>query len=515
MDNASRLKAQIFTRITITIFFVAAISMLIWHFAIEHTDNGSIITIIGGFIFIVVISIILGARLAKAATEPTIKLSQAILHVSPSNESRSSTAPDLEKIRIGREMVSSLALRVYDIASSKPAEDTSDASRKETLIQAINVINHLPLPLFVLNNSQQITNASEAGIHYSGIESANLFGSKIEESIRMEFPSSHTLTQWIEDCQKNKVTSTEFWERVRITVQDAEVKQCDLSAHYYRNSPSGAEFIITIFDRTERYNQDDESLNFVALAVHELRTPLTMLRGYIEVFEDELGDSLNQELQDFMHKMNVAAGQLTIFVNNILNVARIEQNQLMMNLREANWEKTITNVLDDMDIRAKINGITIERHIDTALPTVGIDDVSIYEVVANLIDNAIKYSGQSKKIIIKSTVGKTGFVETTIQDFGVGMPPNVTENLFEKFYRNHRTRGKIGGTGLGLYLTKAIISAHGGQVWVQSKEGEGSTFGFSVIPYEQLSKELKNGNNKDIVRQSHGWIKNHSMYRRR
>lgn len=514
MDHMSRLKAQVFSRIVFAMIFVTALALFIWHHAVELAMIGSLIGLIGVFIFIVATVFILAQWLTKRVVEPTEKLSQAIIHVAPGYEEAQSTAPNLDTIKTGRELVSSMALQIYQLASMEGVKESKSDDRREALVQAINVVHHLPLPLFVLNNSRQITNASEAGIKYSGTNTAELFGGTIDENLRMEFPSEHTLGGWMEACQKNKVTSTEFWERVRITTADENTKQCDMSAHYNRDSPSGTEFIITIFDRTERYNQDDESLNFVALAVHELRTPLTMLRGYIEVFEDDLGESLNEELQDFMHKMNVAAAQLTIFVNNILNVARIEQNQLMMNLREASWEKTLNNVLDDMDIRAKINGITIERSIDNNLPNVGIDDVSMYEVVANLIDNAIKYSGKSKKIIIKSTIGKTGYIETTIQDFGVGMPTNVTENLFEKFYRNHRTRGKIGGTGLGLYLTKAIISAHGGQVWVHSKEGQGSTFGFSVIPYNKLSEELKSGDNKDIVRQSHGWIKNHSMYRR-
>lgn len=514
MDHISRLKAQVFIRVFLATTFIVGLALTAWYFVVEQAIIDSLLGAIGVLTAIVVVLLTTAHLLTQKLVEPTEKLSQAILHVAPGHEEVQSSAPNLDSIKIGRELISSMALQVYQLASGTPQSTAESTTRRESLIQAVNVINHLPLPLFILNSAQQITNASKAGIAYSAVSSAELFGKPIEEHLRMEFPKDYTLGQWIEECQQNKVTSTEFWERVRITTADEQTKQCDMSAHYNRDSPSGTEFIITIFDRTERYNQDDESLSFVALAVHELRTPLTMLRGYIEVFEDELGDSLNKELQDFMHKMNVAAGQLTIFVNNILNVARIEQNQLMMNLREAKWESTIDSVLNDMDIRANINGITIERHIDSDLPTAGIDDVSIYEVIANLIDNAIKYSGQSKKIIVKSTVGKTGYIETTVQDFGVGMPPSVTENLFEKFYRNHRTRGKVGGTGLGLYLTKAIISAHGGQVWVHSKEGQGSTFGFSVVPYNQLSEELKKSGNKDIVRQSHGWIKNHSMYRR-
>jgi signal transduction histidine kinase len=130
------------------------------------------------------------------------------------------------------------------------------------------------------------------------------------------------------------------------------------------------------------------------------------------------------------------------------------------------------------------------------------------------LDNAIKYSGGSKKIVIKSALNKEGLVETTVQDFGDGIPPGIIGNLFDRYYRSHRSREQVGGTGLGLYLSKAIIGAHGGRIWVNSKEGEGSTFGFTIVPYAKLADEKKNGDNNDITRGAHGWIKNHSLYSR-
>jgi signal transduction histidine kinase len=146
-------------------------------------------------------------------------------------------------------------------------------------------------------------------------------------------------------------------------------------------------------------------------------------------------------------------------------------------------------------------------------PAVGADHISISEVINNLIDNAIKYSGASKVINIETKVNQEGLVETTVQDFGVGIPSSIMPNLFTKFYRDHRNRAQIGGTGLGLYLSKAIVTAHGGTIWVRSKEGEGSTFGFTLLPYEKLAAVQKAGES-DVTRSAHGWIKNHSLYRR-
>jgi len=290
-------------------------------------------------------------------------------------------------------------------------------------------------------------------------------------------------------------------------------RQLDLVAYYNKNNPEGAETILTIFDRTKVYNKEDDGVGFIALAVHELRTPLTMLRGYIEVFEEELSGELTQELADYLQKMNVSAQQLSDFVGNILNVARVEENQLFLQLNKESWPSLLRESAKDMELRAKVHGKHINFNIDMNLPAVAADRVSVYEVINNLLDNAIKYSGNSEEIIVSTRLREDGLIETTVQDFGIGIPTSIIGSLFEKFYRNHRSRAQIGGTGLGLYLSKAIVRAHGGQIWVQSKEGQGSTFGFTLIPYDKLAEELKDQHNKDITRTAHGWIKNHSFYR--
>lgn len=471
-----------------------------------------IITGLGGFI----LSLGLTVLLSNLILQPIQYAWQAILHVT--RENTTVTAPNIEQAKVGRQLLTSLTQQVYKLAQHADTSEGGEevhANRPEGA-QALSVVGHFPLPLFVFNKDQQLTNASDSAISYCGTDKDELFGAPLYETVKLEFGSEHTLDAWIRECQETKVTDTMYWERVRLRPKNDEkqLRQFDMAAHYNRDNPTGAEFIVTMFDRTERYNQDDKSLSFVALAVHELRTPLTVLRGYIEVFEDELADKLDGELSDFMHKMRVSASQLTAFVNNILNVARIEENQLVLRLSEEDWSKALRHAIDDMTLKAKVHGKELSCTIDPGLPSVAVDRISIYEVINNLIDNAIKYSGESNTIVIRSGLGKDGMIETTVQDGGIGIPESVLPNIFEKFYRNHRTRSQIGGTGLGLYLCKAIVSAHGGQIWARSKEGEGSIFGFSLQPYTQLADELKEGDNKDIIRSSHGWIKNHSLYRR-
>jgi signal transduction histidine kinase len=449
---------------------------------------------------------------AISALEPLKAIWQAILHIDPDHQG--TPAPNINELRVGRELVTNLVLQVYQFASQQNSGELIE-HRKE-ISQAANIVEHLPLPLFVFNKDMLVTNASGSALEYCKIESSELFGKPIFDNLRLEFPSDLTLDSWAADCQKNKVTDTAYWERVHVLSKEDNrlIKQCDIAAYYNRDNASGTEFIVTLFDRTERYNADDNSLGFVALAVHELRTPITMLRGYIEVFEDELGDKLDDELKSFMLKMDASAKRLSGFVSNILNVARIENNQLVLHLTEEQWPEVLEASVSDAELRAKVHDKTIEYTIANNLPPVAVDRVSIYEVMNNLLENAIKYSGESKRIVVASTLDKDGNVLTTIQDFGAGIPTSVLPNLFEKFARNHRTRSQVSGTGLGLYLSKSIVTAHGGQISASSKEGEGSTFGFTLQPYAKLSQEQKDGTNKEITRSANGWIKNHSLYRR-
>lgn len=148
------------------------------------------------------------------------------------------------------------------------------------------------------------------------------------------------------------------------------------------------------------------------------------------------------------------------------------------------------------------------------LPTVAADTAAIGEVLSNLIDNAIKYSNEGGLVHVTAHV-IPGFVEISVIDRGIGMPSNVLPNLFHKFYRSHRSRETVAGTGIGLYICKAIVSSHGGSVNVRSVENEGSTFSFTLPIYDTVATKLNadKGSNKSLIEHGSGWIRNHAMFR--
>ncbi len=510
-DYLSRARNQFFSILLWNLVGLGLILVAIW--GVLRTFFHPILSspyfglILGGSTF--VISLFLAKILSTRLISPVQALWQLIINISPNGNL---PPPNIDALKIGRELVADLSTQVLQLTASteKSAANPANGDLNRNFIA-----NNLPLPLFILDDQEAVVFANNHAGDYIGINPKDIIGKNFYMVMDMSFPSEQTLDKWLKQVKDTSATASSSWERVRLNVLDNHpTRLFDLAAYYNKDNPDKQETILVVFDHTKQYSQDDQAINFVALSVHELRTPLTLLRGYIEALGDELSQNTDPELQEFMLKMSATAQQLTIFVNNILNVARIDNDQLQLQLHEENWGNIVVSAANAINLRAKVRGINIETTVAPDLPSVGVDRLSIYEVINNLVDNAIKYSANGKVIKIDAHLSNDGMVETTVEDFGLGISPSIMPNLFTKFYRDHRNRSQIGGTGLGLYLCKAIITAHGGNIWVRSNFGKGSTFGFTVQPYAKLAAEVKNSDNKEIVRGAHGWIKNHSLYRR-
>ncbi|MBP6961994.1 PAS domain-containing protein [Candidatus Saccharibacteria bacterium] len=521
VDYSKKYNRKLFIILAGYISFAVISSGIVWIIlsSFFSSDNGISITL---WAIISALIVLLTTYLATNTTsKPLSTLADAIIFAGHS--SRGGTAPQTDNLNIGRELVASLAMQVYDLASM--AQQSSDVvvsgipksaeSPATAGMQAItpSILDHVGLPIFGIDSEQIVTAINKSACDYIGLTPEQVIGKPFYDSVKLAFQSEETFEAWLKNQQQNSINGVRLWERVRITDPNGNaIKQFDLVASFSKQNQSGTETMICIYDRTEQYSRDDQEISFVAMAVHELRTPLTILKGYVEVFEDEVGPTLTPELTGFMHKMQASTQQLTAFVGNILNVARIEENQLVLTLQQHNWAEILKVAVDDLALRAGVNGKHIELHVGEGIPPVAVDRISIHEVINNLVDNAIKYSGNSDKIIISTSLNQEGLIETSVQDFGIGIPASAMPDLFQKFYRSHKSSVQVSGTGLGLYLCKSVINAHDGNIWVRSKEGEGSVFTFTIQAFDHLKHE-QTGGQDGIMRGAHGWIKNHSLNR--
>ncbi len=319
---------------------------------------------------------------------------------------------------------------------------------------------------------------------------------------------------WIKQSRDNKLSNYHLWEKAFGPDSTQEDRRFyDVAINFRKDE--AIETIVMIIDRTELYAVDEEDFNFIAFATHELRGPITVIRGYLEILEEELRPSVESDYQQIFDRLAVSANRLSTYINNILSVSKYDRKHLQVYIHEETIGNVIDLVLDDLKLRAATQGRLLSFDIPDNLPTIAADKASLSEVLVNLVDNAIKYSREGGSIEV-SAEQKGEFVEIKVTDYGIGMPSNVVNNLFKKFYRSHRSREAVAGTGIGLYLSKAIIDSHGGYIGVISEVGKGSTFTFSVPIYATVAERLKevDGMNQALIRQqADGWIKNHGLYK--
>lgn len=250
-------------------------------------------------------------------------------------------------------------------------------------------------------------------------------------------------------------------------------------------------YILTLHDLTEELNLEKMKIDFVSIAAHELRTPITIIRSYLSVFKKENEHVLTKNQNAYVYQIESAVERLVLLINNILGITRFENGSAHVTAQSTEWIPLVQKVINDLQNQAQNKGIAIllsepKEQIDH----VAADALRIQEVLINLIDNAIKYSKPGGKIFI-SIEQKDNMVITSIQDQGVGIPENAVHYLFSKFYRVESVLSKgTKGTGLGLYIAKSIVDLHKGELWVESVEGQGSTFRFSLPIIQPQNTEI-------------------------
>ena len=500
------------TILLLTIFAMIGVSCIgfgVWYIVTRVFEQGATATAVSVMAAILLVSLSFAYRISKAALHPASTLFEALDHVAA--DPSGVKPPNPHDFSLSQELNRRILLDVYGLVSGQHEAQARIASSSK-FSKAILELQSNPILALDRNGIIKYANSQAKEIMPNSI--ANPLRMLLENAINLEITSGVAFNDWLKDAQADKISDRHVWERVRVTLDDKTIKYFDLVADYNKDESHNIEVVLVLFDKTESYHNDENAFNFVSLAVHELRSPIGVLRGYIEVFEDELGPNLDEDQRDFMAKMSANAAQLATFVNNILNVARIENDQLKVHLQEDNIADVLNSSFDDFEQRASVRRRELQYSIDEHLPSVALDRIGIYEIMSNLIDNAIKYSNEGGLIDVKATKANGG-VSVTVTDQGIGIPASSMKNLFERFYRSHHSRDNVAGTGIGLFLSKTLVEAHGGTIWVRSTEGKGTTFGFDLPRYADVKDNLEQpGSNGYLVRSAHGWIKNHGTVRR-
>ena len=239
-----------------------------------------------------------------------------------------------------------------------------------------------------------------------------------------------------------------------------------------------------LYERTKEL--DRLKSEFVAVVSHEVRTPLTSIKGSLELLGDERFHKLPPPQRELLGICQANAERLITLINDILDFSKLESSKLSLNIEPVDIGHVLTEVTENIRSLAAGKGIEIEVKVDPSTGAVDADPMRIGQVATNLIGNAIKFSPEKGRIEVFAS-GDESQVTLSVKDYGRGISSRDLNRLFQRFAQlDSSTTRKAGGTGLGLVISKGIVEQHGGKIWVESAEGQGSTFSFS-LPRKHLA----------------------------
>lgn len=235
--------------------------------------------------------------------------------------------------------------------------------------------------------------------------------------------------------------------------------------------------LLTLQDVTRLWQVETTRREFVSNVSHELRSPLAAIRAMTETLQDgALNDT--DTAQDFLTRILNDTQRMTTMVNELLELSRLESGQAPIHLAPVSLESVVAEIESRFDVSPDHERLKLETNVPDGIPLVMGEADKLNQVLANLVENAVKVTGDGGLISISANATDR-WVEVKVSDNGIGIAREHLPHVFERFYKVDRSR-RDGGTGLGLAIAKHLVQAHGGDIKVESVEGEGSAFSFTL-----------------------------------
>ena len=336
-----------------------------------------------------------------------------------------------------------------------------------------NITSAAPTALWMSDETGAITYANQTWLDWTGKPFEDHLGGGWLQSV---FPEDRQRAahKFMSDLNARNFYEVEF----RLEYPKGNIRHCFANGRpQYREDGSFAGYIGACVDITEQKNLQQQKDDFIGIASHELKTPVTSIKGYTQVLEKILLKKGDVKEASMMTRMNDQVNRLTSLITDLLDVTKINSGRLQSNDSSFHFNTMVKDLVEDLQ-RTSEKHTLVEDYTETGI--VYGDKERIGQVISNLVTNAIKYSPQADKIIIHTAMNK-GEVTLCVEDFGIGIPGDKLGKVFEQFYRvSGDLQHTFPGLGLGLYISSEIIKREGGRIWVNSTEGKGSTFCFSL-----------------------------------
>jgi len=324
------------------------------------------------------------------------------------------------------------------------------------------VINSLKEASIGIDKNDVILFANDQALQLLGMQTTDVVGKSVEQVssrnalFRFLLEDRGTLPfKIVLDNHENYFTK----EIIEISQQDANSK------------------VIILRNITSFKELDVAKTNFIATFSHELKTPLASSDFSLKLLSDERVSTLTEDQRELINNLKQDNQRMLRILSELLNMSQVEAGKIQLDIAETDPVSIIENAVLSVNIAAREKQVVIERVFEKDLPPVKADAEKTTWVLNNFLMNAIKYSSEEQKVILR-IYRKEGNVVFSVTDQGPGIPAEYQEKVFDRFFKVPGS--KAGGTGLGLAISREFIEAQGGQIWVESEYGKGSCFGFSL-----------------------------------
>ncbi len=425
---------------------------------------------ITGALFIAVpLSVGLAWVLFKRVIKPLQEINEAAQEMARGNLER-------EIFIYSDDEIGQLARSINEMARQLKA---TIAEITEARNQAQAILNSMADGVIALNKNGEVLFINPAVEEIFGISQATSVGKNILGVIR-----NYDVERLLERALKTGKPTT---QEVKLINPEPRVFRLHATPLKGQGAKQGG-VVVLLRDITERKRLDEMRSEFVANVSHELRTPLTSLRGYLETLLDGAVED-PAATRHFLEIMNKETERLTRLVDELLDLSKIEERRVVHRWQPVQLADHINRVVTMFMPQAQEKNLELAVDVLPGLPAVHGDPDMLTQVLINLVDNAIKYTPAGGRVTIRAGVAD-GEVRVSVEDTGIGIPPESLPRIFERFYRVDKARSReLGGIGVGLAIVKHIIRAHGGKTAVESAVGKGSTFSFT-LPVEESSRGL-------------------------
>jgi len=351
------------------------------------------------------------------------------------------------------------------------------AEQRKTLA----MVNNLTDGVLLFDHYNSIASFNPMAESFFDIKAGEVMGKNISELVK--FPALEPLIGLI--GQEIKVV-------FRKEIQTTKNSILEVSTVPMTTKKEKLGTLVIIHDITREKGVEKMKTEFVSISAHQLRTPISAVKWILRMMVDGDFGTVTDEQKEELNKAYQSNERMVVLINDLLNVTRIEEGKYISKPVLSSMEDIVLVVLDSLKELATRHKVEVDfQKPDKAMPKVKVDEEKINLVIQNLVGNAIKYTMPGGKVTVSLKLDDEN-MEFMVKDTGIGIPEDQQKRIFNKFFRGSNViKIETDGSGLGLFIAKNIIDAHGGRIWFESEEGKGTTFHFT-IPLLRSEETIKN-----------------------